>query len=67
MQNKGIKSNVRGKNNQKKEKTNFRTTDSEKHMDVVKHGDQIATPKEYNINFLFILSLITEKFKEMAK
>ncbi len=57
MQNKGIKSNVRGKNNQKKEKTNFRTTDSEKHMDVVKHGDQIATPKEYPIlEFIYFKS-----------
>jgi hypothetical protein len=37
-------------------------------MEVVKHGDQIATPKEYTIIFyLFFLSLITEKFKEMAK
>jgi len=28
-----------GKNKSKKEKTNFRTTDSDKYMDVVKHGD----------------------------
>lgn len=46
IQNKTGKSNPMAKNKSKKEKTNFRTTDSDKHMDVVKHGDQIATPKE---------------------
>ena len=33
------KTNPRGNNKSKKEKTNFRTTDSDKHMDIVKHGD----------------------------
>jgi hypothetical protein len=43
MQNKG---KSMAKNISKKDKTNFKSTNSDKHMDVVKHGDQIATPKE---------------------
>lgn len=62
------KNQTKGANTKsKKDKTTYRTTDSDKQWEVVKHNDQIATPKPYKKRLFVNSRLITEKFKEMAK